>query len=125
MTALPGYELDAPLAQEWTNAAYDAIRAGTIEATATVQRDIAVLVLDGPCPRCAHRIHATKIETLVTPKAGRNIMEAVRDDADTSDLNYSTQVISCDCGEKHPGGPEGAIGCGVSFTVKVPRQVVE
>ena len=125
MTDLPRYELEEPLAQKWTDKAYEMIKADTLKARATVQRDVAMLVLDGPCPRCTHHLHATKIETLVTPKAGWNIMEAVRDDTNVSELNYSTQVLSCDCGEKHPGGPETSIGCGISFTVKVPREVVE
>jgi hypothetical protein len=90
MTDLPGYELDAPLAQSWTDKAFDMLEAGTMQASATVQHDIAKLFVEGPCPRCGpHRVRTNQIETIVAAGAGMKILEAVRNDADESDMNYS------------------------------------
>ena len=91
------------------------LEAGTMQASTTVQHDIAKLFVEGPCPRCGpHRVRTNQIETIVAAGAGMKILEAVRDDADESDMNYSTRTISCNCGESHPGGPQGSDGCGGS-----------
>ena len=68
------------------------------------------LKIAGPCARCDDAFTQTQVlELPVTTVRGWNLNRSPRDDRFADYL--------CDCDIVHPGTPQGATGCGASYTV--------
>jgi hypothetical protein len=122
MTDLP-YETEAPYARRWTEKAFEMLQAGALSAQARVRREVATLIVNGSCPRCAHHLHQDFVETLVAPAPTEQIMTVVISEDNDDDLNFSTRDVTCNCSEVHEGRPTGSEGCGITFRVSVRRKV--
>ena len=85
-----------------------------------------VILVAGPCPRCGHAFaHAEPLVSYramdrddpLRPGIGALLRDAARRAAAA---NRSHDVFgSCGCRVPHPGAPEGATGCGASWSLHV------
>ena len=119
---------------KWTSAAYDLM----VEGKLVVKRrnPSRSVVAIGACPRCAHDVDYTFLPNISLPRGGRTTLgrgptktksEEARpthcsgqeeDDVD----QYDTVPILCRCRDDHPGRPEGARGCGITFNTELLRE---
>jgi hypothetical protein len=87
---------------------------------------------DGDCPRCGHHIsydHWLQIQVAgvtfdrdVLGASGHDrLLDSVNevlDDLGVSAKGDETFTMSCNCGEDHPGHPDGQLSCGSQFNVR-------
>lgn len=115
-TSMP-WEKDRPLAQEWTDRAYDMLVDGQIDARVIKRHDVLTLRLEGPCPRCEHQLAQVRVLTAVVDTTG--VLGADSTTVEDGWVDISTQ---CDCTEAHKGRPDGEpVGCGIGFRLLVGR----
>ena len=112
------YETGEPHAYRWTDAAYDALVAGTLHAEATRRGGVGLVRVWGRCPNCHDPLDETVVlearmvggppgadgadERAIPPEAGE----------------YARVDVRCGCARQHPGGPAGERGCGIVFRVE-------
>jgi hypothetical protein len=101
----------------WTEIAFEQLEAGVLSGEIKARSDVAWSRVWGPCPRCKHPIDDEQTLTAITGLSrpgtrGTKGLLPSRMDVD----------ITCGCGERHAGAPEGVYGCGVSFRVDLPVQ---
>ncbi|HMJ79183.1 MAG TPA: hypothetical protein VK507_24575 [Iamia sp.] len=118
------YETAKPLAYEWTDRAADMQDEGVLVAVAVTTDGVVGTTVRGPCPRCAHRIEDQQVDTVVMGGAvavlGADASEVpdVGAAPDALALALVRVVVTCSCGQEHPGRPDDVTaGCGISFAV--------
>jgi|CXWJ01.1.fsa_nt_gi hypothetical protein len=107
------YERDNPYAYEWTLAAFEAIKNGTLTREIVRKEERIIARVHGACPRCHRDIHAqmdlTQIEGI-----GVLGVERVDDTGDTIQFD-----VRCNCKLPHRHAPRGSEGCGIGFRVEL------
>lgn len=79
-----------------------------------------VIVVTGPCPRCAHDVYFT--EPLITYWGMNLPQDDLIAQALAETIGEPTArilEIVCSCGEPHAGAPENTRGCGASWVLTV------
>lgn len=110
------YESAAPNAYEWTEAAHDALLAGTLGASVCVAGGIETARVSGKCPRCDHEVHFSHVRDAV---AGHSAGTLGASNVPATELYVSIDA-ECRCSEGHPGRPkEIGHGCGINFRIDV------
>ncbi len=105
-----------PNARKWTDIAWDAFNEDRLTAKVQVSHAVMVSVLDGPCPRCNHRLSQRNLMTLV---ASLDPLETKGLDAATPQELAEVDFI-CDCSEEHAGRPKDVhSGCNTAFHLTV------
>jgi len=113
------YELDNPLAYEWTEVAYDMCVAEEPALSAVVESSGGVtrVLVSGACPRCRGNISGEEILTA----AGES--GVLGDDATGTPDPYTRVHVTCNCELTHGDRPAGvSTGCGITFALEVLRE---
>jgi hypothetical protein len=116
-----GYQVDAPNAYEWTEAAYDLLLDGKLTVSIASTGGISSATVTGTCPYCKDDVNFSEVLDAVTGESmgtlGRRAARPV-----TADDGYVPLTVSCCCTGQHPGRPAGiSHGCGINFQVEVRR----
>jgi hypothetical protein len=108
------FEASEPNAKKWTDAAYEALTAGTLGAEVTRREGVLASHVSGLCPRCEHQISDDQVLTVVS--------EGIRHSRESEKADrYVPVTVTCDCGEEHPARPTAAHGCGITFRLELLR----
>ncbi|HUJ64590.1 MAG TPA: hypothetical protein VLX59_03565 [Acidimicrobiales bacterium] len=103
--------------ETWDRRAFDLYQRGELHVQAFDTEGLVSAQVWGLCPRCGHELNIQ--QTLSTPIAlreGRGLWAALtRRNLPVAPGIPDTVEVSCGCGHAHPGAPEDASGCGVSF----------
>ena len=109
------FEADSASARKrWTDAASDALDAGTLLANLKRVDGVLVSLVTGKCPRCGDYIDDRQVLTAV----GEGIKATSKTQAESS---YVTVIVTCGCAEHHPTPPPKVRGCGISFGLELER----
>lgn len=88
------------------------VQAGVVKLSYRQNASVSSLRADGPCPRCGHPFSQTR--SLGLPATSiRGVPAAPAPPVSWADF-------MCECGVAHPGTPNGARGCGASYTIIRP-----
>ena len=100
----------------WTERAFEQLEAGVLSGEIKARNNVAWSRVRGPCPRCGHPIDDEQTLTAITglSRPGSGSKEILS--------SHMSVDITCGCGERHTGAPDGVYGCGVSFRVDLPVQ---
>lgn len=104
--------------EAWARQAFDLYQRRELQVQAFDTEGVVSAQVWGACPRCGHELNIQM--TLSTPipglRGGRGLLSALtrRDSPAAPDIPEAVEV-GCSCGHAHPGAPEHATGCGVSF----------
>lgn len=112
---------------EWTEKAYHMLERRELRGEAVSRDKIVRSRVRGPCPRCGHSLDDQQTHTAVISIMGtetRGWPGRGRGGGDETGSPFEVDV-SCGCGDKHSGAPEGTTGCGVSFRVALPLQLAD
>lgn len=118
MTDPMRYETEQPNAYRWTEKAYAALTNRTMRADVDGADGSRRAKVTGPCPRCGHEIHFDQLLDAVAGEDGT--LNTLGRTVDAVLPAYLELVVSCRCGEAHPGRPEGTTsGCGINFRADI------
>lgn len=108
------YEKNDPFNHQWTEDAFDAIKAGTLHRRLLTEdgKPVAAQV-HGACPRCSHPLLFTLPLIGVLSDGG-----VLGRDVPAPGTTYPVDVL-CGCDYTHPGAPQGIKGCGIWFRVEL------
>lgn len=112
----------------WTEKAFGMLERGELHGEVVSPHGIIQSRVWGPCPRCRHILDDQQTLTAVTNlpggewRGGGAVAPDQSGRGDTGPKFYDVDV-SCGCGDRHSGAPEGKTGCGVSFRVELPEQL--
>ncbi|WP_018685266.1 hypothetical protein [Actinokineospora enzanensis] len=95
---------------EWTERAFELVRAREIAVRTVVSDGVVSAVLAGPCPRCGHHLVDRQVGSAVTEVRAAGAAVGPR---------VMVLDISCGCGQPHDGAPDHVTGCGVAFRVQL------
>jgi hypothetical protein len=113
----------------WTEKAFDMLERDDLHGEAVSRDGIVGSRVWGPCPRCGHELDDRQTHTAVTNlmfrewRTARGGSTGQPVGVDIGQVFFAVDV-SCGCGDSHPDAPSGTTGCGVSFRVELPLQVV-
>lgn len=108
------YETSDPYAYEWTIAAFEAIKAGTLFREILRHGNSTYARVHGKCPRC-HDPVDDRLPLEVVRGVGGTLAS---ENLDVTDDTIPFDVV-CNCRETHPKAPDGAAGCGIGFRVEL------
>ncbi|MDR1442711.1 MAG: hypothetical protein LBJ02_10095 [Bifidobacteriaceae bacterium] len=99
-------------------------------ATGLVSLGMRSYRVDGPCPRCGHRMALNGSLDLLVPsgpgKSRRPVFEALQSKDQPAPAPEPMEVpLRCACSHKHEGAPGTATGCGAEFIITIPPSRIE
>ncbi len=109
----------------WTEKAFDMLEREALHGEVVSRDQIIRSRVWGPCPRCRHALDDQQTHTAITNlmgQPGRGPLPTGPTADEETGLTFFAVDVSCDCGQNHPGAPNGKTGCGVSFRVELPLQ---
>jgi hypothetical protein len=110
----------------WTKRAFDMLERGELLGEVVSARGIISSHVWGPCPRCGHGLDDRQVLTAVANLPSEAWRYASPTGSTEGVLRAFREVdVSCRCDTSHPGAPEQATGCGVSFRVELPVRPAE
>ena len=102
--------------EAWAQQALDLYERRELQVEAFNTEGVVSAQVWGTCPRCGHELNVQ--QTLSTPivgvRGGRGLWSALTGRDVPARIPDAVEV-GCGCGHAHPGAPEQATGCGVSF----------
>jgi hypothetical protein len=95
----------------------DAYSEAAAQSFAVIESSPGILILRGPCPRCATVIDIPVVSNIFRawrPAGGRGRSRTSK----TAELGYVEPMV-CTCEHEHPDRPEGLSGCGAYWTLTI------
>ena len=73
---------------------------------------------DGTCPRCQHRVIANGTLDIAYSRMPGTRSGRVASKASTPSAPVAV-AVGCGCDHRHPGAPQGVLGCGAEFAITI------
>ena len=104
--------------EAWAQRALDLYRRRELQVETFNTKGVISAQVWGTCPRCSHQLDVQ--QTLSVPIIGSGGGRGLWSTLTGRDVPASAGVpeaveVGCGCAHSHPGAPEQATGCGVSF----------